>query len=84
MLPANNSHMRLDRQATYGYKEDMEKHEDVETARDYLNANKGQWPTIAKATGWPYFSLQKFADGRIKEPGYSKLKALQAYQASFS
>jgi len=48
----------------------------LETIRGELNARKGQWPAICERTGLDYSWLQKFAQGRIKNPGYGKIDSL--------
>jgi hypothetical protein len=43
---------------------------------DQLQARKGSWPSIAHKSGVARHTLAKIADGRIKDPGYSKVYAL--------
>ena len=52
---------------------------DVERLRAWVNSQKGYWPVIAEECPYPYYSLQKFADGRIREPKLAKLLSLTAY-----
>jgi len=54
--------------------------DDIEELRAWLNTQKGNWPSIAKATGYPYFSLQKFAQGQTKEPRLQRIRSLEAYR----
>lgn len=49
--------------------------------RSSLQARRGDWPTICEQTGLSYWWLTKFAQGRIREPGLSKIERLQAYLA---
>ena len=46
-----------------------------------LNKRRGDWPQIAAddAAGVSYSWLTKFATGRIKNPGYLKLRTLRDY-----
>lgn len=39
-----------------------------------LSAAKGRWPLIAKTAGVDYVWLFKVAQGRIKDPGVSKVE----------
>lgn len=52
----------------------------VEELRTWLNSQKGRWPVISEETGYPYFSLQKFADGRVSEPRVQRLIDLDEYR----
>lgn len=49
--------------------------------RSDLQSRKGDWPAICARTGLSYWWLTKFAQGRIREPGLSKIERLQAYIA---
>jgi hypothetical protein len=46
--------------------------------REALQSRRGDWPTICGRTGLSYWWLTKFAQGRIAEPGLSKIERLQA------
>jgi len=46
--------------------------------RASLQSRRGDWPTICSRTGLSYWWLTKFAQGRIAEPGLSKIERLQA------
>ena len=50
--------------------------------RTDLHARKGDWPAICLATGLSYWWLIKFAQGRIREPGLTKVERLQNYLAA--
>lgn len=49
--------------------------------RASLQSRRGDWPTLCKATGLSYWWVTKFAQGRIREPGLSKIERLQRYIA---
>ncbi len=51
----------------------------VTQIRASLQSRKGDWPAICTATGLSYWWLTKFAQGRIREPGLSKIERLQGY-----
>jgi hypothetical protein len=51
----------------------------IEEIRTELNARRGDWPAICRATGLAYHTLTKFAQGRIKEMRHSKLTSLSAH-----
>jgi hypothetical protein len=51
----------------------------VQALRKELADRRGIWREICAATGLSYWWLTKFAQGRIGEPGLSKIEALQAY-----
>lgn len=57
---------------------------DIEAVRAELNTRKGQWPEICSRTGLRYWWLVKFADGRILEPGASKIDRLRADLLAFN
>jgi len=40
--------------------------------RDRLNARKGDWRLLVKATSLNYWWVTKFAQGTIREPGLNK------------
>lgn len=46
-----------------------------------LEARKGDWPSMCKATGLSYHWLTKVAQGKISEPGLRKVEVLQRYIA---
>lgn len=48
----------------------------ITLTRSRLNALKGQWPDICAVTDLRYDWLTRFAQGRIKEPGHSKIETL--------
>lgn len=50
--------------------------------REALQCRRGDWPLICAKTGLSYWWLTKFAQGRIREPGLSKIERLQAYIAA--
>ena len=52
--------------------------------RSALHSRKGDWPAICSATGLSYWWLTKFAQGRIRDPGLSKVEKLQVYLAALS
>lgn len=47
--------------------------------RNRLNAQKGDWPRLCADTGLSYWWVTKFAQGRIVEPGLSKVERLQGW-----
>lgn len=49
--------------------------------RASLQSRRGDWPALCRATGLSYWWLTKFAQGRIREPGLSKIERLQRYIA---
>lgn len=53
----------------------------ITTIRESLQSRRGDWPLICSTTGLSYWWLTKFAQGRIREPGLSKIERLQAYIA---
>lgn len=50
--------------------------------RASLQRRRGDWPALCKATGLSYWWVTKFAQGRIREPGLSKVEKLQGYIAA--
>lgn len=50
--------------------------------RTALKSRRGEWPTLCNATGLSYWWLTKFAQGRIRDPGLSKIERLQDYIAA--
>ncbi len=54
----------------------------IQTVRTELQRRKGDWPTLCKTAGLSYWWLTKFVQGRIREPGLSKIERLQAYIAA--
>jgi len=51
----------------------------INEARAALDARRGEWPAMCAETGLSYWWVTKFAQGRIAEPGVSKIERLQAY-----
>jgi transcriptional regulator with XRE-family HTH domain len=51
----------------------------VEQIRNELIARKGRWPDVCKATGVGYSWLTKFAQGKIPNPGISRLQVLHRH-----
>lgn len=51
----------------------------VTKIRSELQLRRGDWPTLCRATGLSYWWLIKLAQGRIREPGLTKIERLQAY-----
>jgi len=51
----------------------------LERVRLQLINNRGNWPTICRATGIPYSWLTKFAQGKIKNPGIKRIESLDSY-----
>jgi hypothetical protein len=51
----------------------------ITSTRSELMARKGDWPEICQLTGLSYWWLIKFAQGRIEEPGVSKLEKLMEH-----
>lgn len=51
----------------------------IETLRNRLSTQKGEWPRLCSETGLTYWWLTKFAQGRIAEPGLSKIERLDAW-----
>ncbi len=49
----------------------------ITAIRSALKTRKGEWPAICERTGLSYWWLIKFAQGRIKEPGHSKIARLE-------
>jgi transcriptional regulator with XRE-family HTH domain len=49
---------------------------------EQLQARKGTWPAIAEKSGVKRNTLAKIADGRIKDPGYSKVLKIATALAS--
>lgn len=47
--------------------------------RAELQSRRGDWPTMCAALDLSYWWLTKFAQGRIREPGLSKIERLQKY-----
>lgn len=53
----------------------MDTAHDIRTA---LQARRGNWPEICARTGLSYWWVTKFAQGRIADPGLSKIQKLTA------
>jgi hypothetical protein len=51
----------------------------IEELRSWLRGTGG-YRKIAQATGYPYDSLCKFANGQVKEPRWSNLGPLLTYR----
>jgi transcriptional regulator with XRE-family HTH domain len=51
----------------------------VLSLRTELQRRRGDWPALCQATGLSYSWLTKFAQGRIREPGLSKIERLREY-----
>lgn len=51
----------------------------IQTLRNELASRRGDWRALCDATGLSYWWLIKFAQGRIREPGLSKIEALQRF-----
>lgn len=47
-----------------------------------LQARRGSWPAICRATELDYDWLTKLAQGRIADPGVRKIQRLASYFAS--
>lgn len=45
----------------------------------HLADTKGDWPTVAKASGVPYRTLKKIAGGLIVSPGVRSIEKLADY-----
>jgi len=43
---------------------------------------KGTWPTISKETGLGIWWIQKFAQGGIKDPSYTRITKLSDYKSA--
>lgn len=50
-----------------------------ESVLKLLLARKGEWQTVAKASGISYSWLSKFCNGHIPNPGYATLRQLHTY-----
>lgn len=44
-----------------------------------LEASRGQWPAISKATGVPYFTITNLAQGKVEDPRLSTAQRLIDY-----
>lgn len=55
----------------------------MQSIHDYvlteLEARKGHWPDVARASGVPYSTLKKIAQGGTKSPRIGSLEKLAAY-----
>jgi len=51
----------------------------ISAIRKELNGRKGQWPTICEETGLGYSWLQKFAQGRYRNPGFDRIMILAGH-----
>lgn len=54
----------------------------IESLRRKLHGCRGNWRSVCADTGLSYWWLIKFAQGRFKEPGHSKIEALQRHFAA--
>lgn len=48
----------------------------ITQARQYLDTQRGNWPTVAQEAGVGYQWLIKFAQGHIDNPGARQIDAL--------
>lgn len=48
----------------------------LEYVREQLKARRGEWQSIASASGVPYFTLSKIASGTTKNPRWKTLQSL--------
>ena len=59
-------------------------HMDLQKTRteliDWLGSKKGRWPVVAEDTGLSYHWVQKFAMGKIPNPGMKNLQILFDYK----
>lgn len=46
---------------------------------DQLQAHKGQWPRIARESGISRRTIEKIANGIVRDPGVSLVERLHAY-----
>lgn len=53
----------------------------LDELRDALRLCKGRWHRVCEGSGLDYSWLTKFAQGRIKNPGYEKVQRLDRYLA---
>lgn len=44
-----------------------------------LDAEKGNWPTIAASSGVPYRTVQKIGSGKVKLPRIDNIEKLAKY-----
>lgn len=51
----------------------------MQQVHDALEARRGDWPTVAERAGVSYSWLSKFANGRIRNPGFETLTKLRHY-----
>lgn len=51
----------------------------LESTLELLAQRKGEWRKISNKTGLDYSWLTKFAQGKIKNPGFQKIQTLSAY-----
>ena len=51
----------------------------IETARRQVNKQKGRYAEIAKAVGVSVKWVNKFAQGKLEEPGARKFEKLQQW-----
>lgn len=51
----------------------------LEYLKSKLEASRGQWPAISKATGVPYFTITNLAQGKVEDPRLSTVQPLIDY-----
>ena len=51
---------------------------DIEKARQYVQSLRGQWTALSAHTGLNGHWITAFSRGRLKEPGYDKIKTVLA------
>lgn len=47
--------------------------------KNKLEASRGQWPAISKATGVPYFTITNLVQGKVEDPRLSTIQRLIDY-----
>lgn len=50
----------------------------VQSLRSRLQARRGEWPAIATSAGLSYWWVMKVGQGKIEEPGLTKVERLVA------
>lgn len=51
----------------------------LEYLKSKLDASRGQWPAISKATGVPYFTITNLVQGKVEDPRLSTVQRLIDY-----
>lgn len=46
---------------------------------DWLDAHRGEWPTVSKEAGVGYWWILKFMGRKIGDPGFDKIDRLSRY-----